>query len=288
MKVIIIGAGAIGLTLAASLDPKNCLSVLVKEENYSDLKDRGLWIQKNNKKRRINARIITRLEEVELVIYAVKSYDMANASGLIKDYKGKIIICQNGLKILNYNFPNKNIVYSMVTSIGAETISLGVSEFKGTGLTYIGNINEKEPLPNNFTNLFSYEFFKVNSVQNIKDYIWGKAVINSAINPIATIYNLKNGDLIQDKYWNKVEELLLESSNVAESEGIIFPNNPLESARDIIEKTPTNMCSMLQDLKKGRRTEIEEINGEICNIGRKNGVQIILNDFYRKKINALN
>ncbi|SVC13676.1 uncharacterized protein METZ01_LOCUS266530, partial [marine metagenome] len=262
------------MTLAASLDPKNCLSVLVKEENYSDLKDRGLWIQKNNKKRRINARIITRLEEVELVIYAVKSYDMANASGLIKDYKGKIIICQNGLKILNYNFPNKNIVYPMVTSIGAETISLGVSEFKGTGLTYIGNINEKEPLPNNFTNLFRYEFFKVNSVQNIKDYIWCKAVINSAINPIATIYNLKNGDLIQDKYWNKVEELLLESSNVAESEGIIFPNNPLESARDIIEKTPTNMCSMLQDLKKGRRTEIEEINGEICNIGRKNGVQI--------------
>lgn len=288
MKVTIIGAGAIGLTLAASLDQKNCLSVLVKEENYSDLKDRGLWIQKNNQKRRINARIITRLEEVELVIYAVKSYDMANASGLIKDYKGKIIICQNGLKILNYNFPNKNIVYPMVTSIGAETISLGVSEFKGTGLTYIGNINEKEPLPNNFTNLFSYEFFKVNSVQNIKDYIWCKAVINSAINPIATIYNLKNGDLIQDKYWNKVEELLLESSNVAESEGIIFPNNPLESARDIIEKTPTNMCSMLQDLKKGRRTEIEEINGEICNIGRKNGIQIILNDFYRKKINALN
>ena len=288
MKVTIVGGGAIGLVLAASLDQKNNLSVLVKKERCSDLKGKGLWIKNKNEKRKINAEIITKLEEAELVIYAVKSYDMDEATNLIKDYNGKIIICQNGLRMLNYNFSKKNIVYAMVTSIGAETISPGISEFKGTGLTYIGNINEKESPPNDITKLFSYEFFKVNSVKNIKDYIWCKAVINSAINPIATFYNLKNGDLIQDEYWKQIKELLSESSKVAESEGIIFPNSPLKSARDIIEKTPRNMCSMLQDIKKERKTEIEEINGEICRIGRKNGIQIILNDLYLKKINALN
>jgi len=288
MKVTIVGAGAIGLVLAASLDQKNNLSILVKEERCSELKDKGLWIKNKNGKRKINAEIITELEEAELVVYAVKSYDMDEATNLIKDYNGKIIICQNGLRMLNYNFSNKNTVYAMVTSIGAERISPGISEFKGTGLTYLGNLNEKESLPNDIAKLFSYEFFKVSSVHNIKDYIWCKAVINSAINPIATFYNLKNGDLIQDEYWKQIKELLSESSKVAESEGIIFPNSPLKSARDIIEKTPRNMCSMLQDIKKERKTEIEEINGEICRIGRKNGIQITLNDLYLKKINALN
>ena len=97
MKVTIVGSGAIGLVLAASLDQKNNLSVLVKKERCSDLKDKGLWIKNKNEKRKINAEIITKLEEAELVIYAVKSYDMDEATNLIKDYNGKIIICQNNI-----------------------------------------------------------------------------------------------------------------------------------------------------------------------------------------------
>ncbi len=42
MKITVIGAGAIGIALAASLDTKNEVSVLVKPENYNRLAKKGL------------------------------------------------------------------------------------------------------------------------------------------------------------------------------------------------------------------------------------------------------
>ena len=55
MKITIIGAGAIGLLLASSLEKHNSVSVLVKKKHYDILKEKGLWIKKGNNQRRIRA-----------------------------------------------------------------------------------------------------------------------------------------------------------------------------------------------------------------------------------------
>ena len=57
--------------------------------------------------------------------------------------------------------------------------------------------------------------------------------------------------------------------------------------QEIIEKTANNMCSMLQDVKKGRRTEINEINGILIQIGKKNNASTQLNSEYLKKIKSI-
>ena len=51
MKITVIGAGAIGIVLAASLETKNEVSVLVKPENYNKLAKKGLWIIEGDQKR---------------------------------------------------------------------------------------------------------------------------------------------------------------------------------------------------------------------------------------------
>ena len=71
MKITIIGAGAIGIVLAASLDTKNEVSVLVKPENYNRLAKKGLWIIEGDGKRKIKAKIVTEVFDSEIVISGI-------------------------------------------------------------------------------------------------------------------------------------------------------------------------------------------------------------------------
>ena len=287
MKIAVIGPGAIGLLLASSLEKHNDVSVLVKKKHYNLLNDKGLWIKKGNNQRKIRANVVTEIKDSEIVIVAVKGYDLESTRKVLKDFKGKIIICQNGLKMLEYTPPNYNDVLSLVTSVGAVSLDLGITEFMGTGSTVIGNLNRDDERTWNIENLFSNEYFEIRPVKNIIDYIWLKATINSAINPIAAVHNLENGKLNDNKYWDLVKKLLKESMNIAEENNIQFPNNPLEAAEKIIAKTPDNLCSMLQDLRKGQRTEINEINGIIVKIGREKNLDTTLNSKYLEKIKSI-
>ena len=287
MKITVIGAGAIGMVLAASLDTKNEVSVLVKPENYNRLAKKGLWIIEGDEKRKIKAKIVTNVIDSEIVIIAVKGYDLQNTKKLLDRFTGMVLICQNGLKMLDFNLSNKNEIYSIVTSIGAISSELGVSEFKGTGKTIVGGLFNVKKESNKISDLFSSYYFDVYHSKDIKKHIWLKAAINSAINPIASYHNLKNGELKREEYWSQVKKLLAESVSIANSNGINFNNNPLDLAEEIIKKTADNFCSMLQDIKKGRKTEINEINGILYEMGKKQNINAKLNLQYLKKIKTL-
>tara|TARA_B100001113_G_scaffold353840_1_gene360467 strand:+ start:1320 stop:2210 length:891 start_codon:yes stop_codon:yes gene_type:complete len=288
MKITIIGGGAIGLVLAASLENKSEVSVLVKPEKFKKLSEKGLWIVENNIKRRINAKVVNDMKEPDIVIIAVKGYDLEKTNELLNDFKGKLIICQNGLKMLDFNPPNNNEIFAIVTSIGAESLEEGITEFKGTGNTLLGNLHNVINDSKDMLNLFSTKYFKISHKTNIKNYIWLKAVINSAINPIASHHGIKNGELKKEKYWESVRELLSESVNIAKSNDINFAEEPIKLTEEIIEMTANNICSMLQDITKGRKTEINEINGALIQIGKKNDVSTRLNSEYLEKIKVLN
>ena len=287
MKITVIGAGAIGIVLAASLDNKNEVSVLVKPENYKRLINKGLWIIEGNKKRKIKAKIVTEVIDSEIVLIAVKGYDLQNTKKLLDSFTGKVIICQNGLKMLDFRLSNDNEIYSIVTSIGATSSEIGVSEFKGTGKTVVGGLFNVKKDSKEILELFSSYFFDISQTKDIKKEIWLKAAINSAINPIASYHNLKNGELKKSEYWTQVKELLTESVSIAKSNGIKFRNDPIDLTEEIIEKTADNLCSMLQDIKKGRKTEINEINGILCQMGKKQNIIPKLNLEYLKKIKTL-
>ena len=287
MKITVIGAGAIGIVLAASLDTKNEVSVLVKPENYNRLAKKGLWIIEGDEKRKIKAKIVTNVIDSEIVIIAVKGYDLQTTKKLLDRFTGMVIICQNGLKMLDFNLSNKNEIYSIVTSIGAISSELGVSEFKGTGKTIVGGLFNVKKESNKISDLFSSYYFDVKHSKDIKKHIWLKAAINSAINPIASYHNLKNGELKREEYWSQLKKLLAESVSIANSNGINFNNNPLDLAEEIIKKTADNFCSMLQDIKKGRKTEINEINGILYEMGKKQNINAKLNLQYLKKIKTL-
>jgi 2-dehydropantoate 2-reductase len=69
-----------------------------------------------------------------------------------------------------------------------------------------------------------------------------------------------------------------EALRVSEKLGIsIVDEDIVEKAFNVAESTGTNKNSMLQDVEKGKRTEIDFINGAIVRIGEDIGVPTPIN-----------
>ena len=69
----------------------------------------------------------------------------------------------------------------------------------------------------------------------------------------------------------------MEGIAVAKSEGINIGNEAIKKAKEVARLTKKNYSSMLQSIMQGKKTEIEEINGEIIKRGRKNKIPTPLN-----------
>lgn len=116
-----------------------------------------------------------------------------------------------------------------------------------------------------------------------------KLVVNAMINPLTVIFNCRNGDLFNRNAIMRIMRLLLrEGSQVIESlpelQGSAkaasrFSEHTLLSVvLDVAEKTAKNTSSMLQDVRAGRDTEIDYINGYIVKRGISAGVDCSNNE----------
>jgi 2-dehydropantoate 2-reductase len=107
--------------------------------------------------------------------------------------------------------------------------------------------------------------FSLSTVADIDALLWGKLVINSAINPLTAIHRVPNGVLLEDTALRrKMAETVTESASIASALGIILPYaDPVLEVESVCAATAENLSSMLQDVERCGETEIDAINGEI-------------------------
>jgi 2-dehydropantoate 2-reductase len=116
-----------------------------------------------------------------------------------------------------------------------------------------------------------------------------KLVINAMINPLTVIFNCRNGELFnRGSIAQVMRKLLREASQVIQSFSDIqgnptsmsrFSEQNLESiVLDVAKKTAKNTSSMLQDVRAGRETEIDYINGYIVKRGKQAGISCTNNE----------
>ena len=110
--------------------------------------------------------------------------------------------------------------------------------------------------------------------------LWNKMLLNIAINPIAGLLGKENGALLETNIFESAVSVMLEGATIARAEGVRLDEDGIliDRLRNVLEKTSTNYCSMLQDIKAGRQTEINALNAEICRRGEMFGIPTPLNE----------
>ena len=222
----------------------------------------------------------------DLILIFVKSYDTAEASHSILPVIGTnttILTLQNGLT--NVNIMSKILgadrVIAGITSHGATMRGTGHVRHAGVGETTIGELKGGESArTKRIADVLSSAGFQTIISRNIYNSIWAKLIINAAINPLTAITKLKNGALLE---YSEVRKLLgmtaEEAARVAAARGISLPYDDAVSAVEAVCKaTSDNVSSMLQDVLKHKRTEIDAINGAIINEAKKARIEAPINE----------
>ena len=289
MNIVILGAGAIGSLFGALLSKKNNV-LLIGRKNHADaIKKNGLNIRgKTNLTVKVSAEnsIDKIISSPDLLILTVKSYDTESA---IKDAKKIIdsdtivLSLQNGLNNVDKigAIIDKRNVIAGVTTHGVFFSKPGIVEHTGYGETILGELyGQKTGRIKRIADLFNKAGIKTRISININKEIWGKAIVNSSINPLTTIFQCKNGYLLKNPLLeNILDKICIESAGVANSEGIsVSYNDLIKKTKGVVRNTSENYSSMFQSFKLGKKTEIDSINGKIVKIGKRHGLELPINE----------
>ena len=115
-----------------------------------------------------------------------------------------------------------------------------------------------------------------------------KLAVNCIINPLTAVLDCKNGALLYNFYFTRVVRLLLAEISIVikslpELKNVPNVNIRFDTLRlerlvsSIANTTAENYSSMVQDIRTGRPTEIDYINGYIVRRGEEMGIQCVMN-----------
>jgi 2-dehydropantoate 2-reductase len=226
----------------------------------------------------------------DLILLTVKSYDTEKTMEQIKKITSKktiVLSLQNGLGNIEkiQKQINKKQIFMGVTTHGAFMEKPGVIKHTGTGYTIIGS-KKNTTKTKEIQEVFNNSGIQTTMTQDIVKEIWVKTIINSSINPLTAYFECKNGYLLRNPVLGKiVEKICYESTRVAKYEGIqVSYDDMIQKTKQVMQDTADNFSSMLQSLQKNKQTEIDSINGEIIQHGRKHNDEIFLNEILFKLI----
>jgi 2-dehydropantoate 2-reductase len=125
---------------------------------------------------------------------------------------------------------------------------------------------------------------RVVSKEEIWAAIWGKVLYNCSLNPLGAMLEVPYGKLGENEESREIIKVILEEIfRVMQAKKVQVPYKDWEDYyRVLMERqlppTVGHRASMLQDILKGRKTEIDALNGAICQYARELGIKTPCND----------
>ena len=115
--------------------------------------------------------------------------------------------------------------------------------------------------------------------EDIRPYIWRKAISNCGYNGVSAVLGLPVGPVLRSETGNAlVQQVWDECCAVAEAKGIHGLAGEMEQERErLLQGFSDYYPSMAQDIIRRRQTEIEHMNGAIARFGRELGVPTPVN-----------
>ncbi len=292
MKIAVIGPGAMGCLFGGFLakSPENEVWILDKNlARAESIRDNGIKIEGISGKSSVKINVTHNLKEIgicDLIILCVKSYDTDEAIKNAKGIVGKdtlVLTLQNGIgniERIGKIVGNEKIIGG-VTSQGATLLNIGSIRHAGKGETVIGRIVERSDdiRLEAVLDTLNDAGFETKVSANVEGLIWSKLVINVGINALTAITRLHNGKLIKFSGTREILKMaVLEAVEVTKKRGIsLIYEDPVQKVESVCEATAANISSMLQDVLRQKRTEIDFINGAIVDEGKRYGMQTPVN-----------
>ncbi|MFH0827692.1 MAG: 2-dehydropantoate 2-reductase [Candidatus Omnitrophota bacterium] len=290
MKIVIVGPGAMGCLLAAFLSKKNNeVWILDKnKERASKINSQGIIVEGVSGNFQVKVKATIDPKEAfnpDLVVICVKTYDTKPASIAAKSLLGQntsVLTLQNGIgniELISEVVGGERVIGG-ISNLGATLLDTGKVRHAGKGETIIGRIDGRITVDLRLIReAFINAGLEAKISKDIKSFIWSKLIINVGINALTAITRLNNGKLLDFEHSHKLLKMAVnEAVKVAKRKRIkLSYEDPLTKVEAVCEATANNVSSMLQDVLKKKRTEIDSINGVIIRYAEELGIAAPVN-----------
>jgi len=289
VKIAVIGAGAMGSLFGALLaeSGEDVWLYDIWEEHVKAINEKGLGIELDNKIRLVSVNATNdkrQIGKTDLAIIFVKSTqtgDAARTASELMGNNGFVLTLQNGMG-------NADIIGEVIgpgriiagtTSHGATMLGPGSIRHAGTGPTVIGMWSgiQKAGIQK-IADAFNKAGIITETVDDVRNVIWAKLLVNVGINAITALTGIKNGRILDLAATKELSRAAVkEAMEVARAQGVKVADNTVEHVFQVAEATSANRSSMGQDVDKKRQTEISTINGAVVKEAQKLGINVPVN-----------
>ncbi|MFL6584292.1 MAG: ketopantoate reductase family protein [Chthoniobacterales bacterium] len=280
MRIIVLGAGAIGSLYGAKLAPANDVTLIARPKHVAAIESHGLKVDGIDSNI-IRVRAATSIEQIEtdtLILLTTKVPATSSAlTPLVRSIRDDttVLCLQNGLggeKIARDVLGPRGVVLRGITQFGAIFVRPGEIRYMAAGYTVI----EQHPRSEAIAKAFTAAGLSCRISPNIARDVWHKLVINCVVNPITTIVGRDVG-AIADRQLEPLKRLVIdECLAVAATEGLTFAGDFNQQINERFAPSH-NIVSMQQDQLRGRPTEIDYLNGAIVALGAARGIDCPVN-----------
>ena len=287
-RIAIVGAGAVGGYFGGLLARAGAPVVFIGRPAFVEAVQRnGLLLDALQFKEAVRVQASTEIEAArgaELVLFCVKTTDNAATSQAIAPLltpSAIVLSMQNGVdNVEQIQKTAKITALPAVVYVAASVPEPGRVKHVGRGDLVIGPEGDKT---RQAAGVFSRANIPCRVSENIVGELWTKLVWNCALNAVSALGHAKYGQITSSPdAWKIVESVVYEVLAVAKRAkikppGLEDPKAALAGALKIATQMSEALSSTAQDMSRGRRTEIDSLNGYVARRGAELGVPTPVN-----------
>ena len=285
MKIAVMGAGAVGCYYGALLARAGHTVTLIGRAAHVQAiaQAGGLWLHTDTSEACIPLQASTEASAVrgaQWVLFCVKSTDTDSAGHAIAphlDAGAVVLSLQNGvdnaerLQAILARPVLPSVVYvastmaapGQVRHLGRGELVLGA----GPASAAIASVLRSAAIPTEISD-------------NVTSALWAKLVLNCVYNPLSAITRLPYGAIASCPGLDVAQvmaDVVQECQAVAQARGVALPADILASTLALAQAMPQQFSSTAQDLARGKRSEIDHLNGFIVRQGAALGIATPVN-----------
>lgn len=310
MKILVIGAGGVGIGLATSVASQGAdVSIYARGETASAIRENGIK----------RTGLFTHYEidnvpvyedygkipkgEFDYIFIASKTTanediaeNLSNHKDILKE-STKIIIFQNGFGNDEYyiKYFTKKQVFSARVITGFARPERHISEVTVyTEPMLLGSLQGEDPkVLQEVADLITASGINCEITDEVDRYLWAKMLYNCALNPLGAILDVTYGQLTESQYTLEIMD------NIIDEIFEVIRASPYETLwqtpdeyRDIfysklVPDTYNHYSSTHQDIKRKIPTEIDSLNGKVIQLGERYNVDVATNRLIYNLIKAI-
>lgn len=294
--IAVLGAGSLGRLWAARL-PAGITGFVRRAERYQTGAHLTYHLEStDHHTSRIERPWLDDLSNCALLLVTTKAGDAVGALRDIMDglpAQCPLVLFQNGMgsqQQVAGQWPDRSVLAASTTEAANRPDDTRVVH-AATGQTWVGPLTQSAvSTTDQVVSSLARSGLSVQAEHNILSRLWAKLVINAGINPFTALLDCPNGDILrQPLFLDCIDPLCAELAALMEAEEM-GPQDPAKlriQVEQVAAATARNTSSMRADVKRGRPTEIDFINGYVATRSGELGLAAPVNRNLTERVKAL-